>query len=102
MARRGSSLEEKQHWMRERQSAAEPPPVDSASYGNVTAFEHHYRPKDLAKLWGITESTVRRLFQGEPGVLKFGRAGRRDGKRDYMSIRIPESVARRVHQERSR
>ena len=88
--------------MRERQSAAEPPPPDLANGDSVTAFERHYRLKDLAELWGLDESTVRRLFQDEPGVLKIGRAGRRDGKRDYMSIRIPESVALRVHQERSR
>jgi len=88
--------------MRERQSGAEPPSATSAVGGKVIAFERHYRPKDLAELWGLDESTVRRLFQDEPGVLKIGRAGRRDGKRDYMSIRIPESVALRVHEERSR
>ena len=102
MPRQGLSLEDKQHWMRERQSTAEPPPPDLAHSDTVIAFERHYRPKDLAVLWGLDESTVRRLFQDEPGVLKIGRAGRRDGKRDYMSIRIPESVAVRVHQERSR
>ena len=102
MALRGSDLEERQDWMRERQSPAGPPLTGSASDGKVIAFEPHYRPKDLAKLWGLDESTVRRLFQDEPGVLKIGRTGRRDGKRDYVSIRIPESVALRVHQERSR
>ena len=88
--------------MRERQSAAESPSAMSAGGGKVIALERHYRPKDLAELWGLDESTVRRLFQDVPGVLKIGRTGRRDGKRDYMSIRIPESVALRVHQERSR
>ena len=68
MARRGSGLEEKQGWMRERQSDAEPPPPDPIYGGNVTVFETHYRPKDLAKLWCLDESTVRRLFQDErPG-----------------------------------
>ena len=95
-------LEEKQEWMRERQSVAESRSTESESGAKVTAFEQHYRPRDLAKLWGLDESTVRRLFQDEPGVLKVGCAGRRDGKRDYMSIRIPESVALRVHHERSR
>ena len=53
MVRRGPSLEEKQRWMSERQSAVTPPPVESAPGANVTAFERHYRPKDLARLWGL-------------------------------------------------
>ena len=101
MSRAAIPLDAKQRWMRERQSDAEPPPPDPAHGGNVTVFERHYRPKDLATLWGLDVGTVRRMFQDEPGVLKIGRVRRRDGKRDYMSIRIPESVARRVHQERS-
>ena len=88
--------------MRERQSAPEPCQAEPMANGKVVAFERHYRPKDLAKVWGLDESTVRRLFQDEPGVLKIGQSGRRDGKRDYVSIRIPESVASRVHEERSR
>jgi len=101
MPRLGSTLEEKQRWMREHRSTAEPPPPAVAHGSDATAFERHYRPKDLAKLWGLDESTVRRLFQDEPGVFKIGHADRRDGKRDYMSIRIPESVALRVYEERS-
>ena len=88
--------------MRERQSVPEPCPAQATANGKVVAFERHYRPKDLAEVWGLDESTIRRLFQDEPGVLKIGRAGRRDGRRDYVSIRIPESVAARVHEERSR
>ena len=86
--------------MRERHAA--PAVAEPTGNGKVVAFERHYRPKDLAAVWGLDESTVRRLFQDEPGVLKIGRSGRRDGKRDYVSIRIPESVAARVHEERSR
>jgi hypothetical protein len=36
---------------------------------NVSAFERHYTAKELAELWGLDESTVRRLFRDEPGVL---------------------------------
>ena len=68
----------------------------------VHTFEPHYTPKQLGELWGLDESTVRRMFQDEPGVLKIGKANRRDGRRDYVSLRIPESVAVRVHKERSR
>jgi len=48
------------------------------------------------------ESTVRRMFIDEPGVLKYGKASRHDGRRDYVTLRIPESVARRVYEQRAR
>jgi hypothetical protein len=64
-------------------------------------FERHYTPKELAALWALDETTIRRLYYDEPGELKIGKANRRDGKRDYMSLRIQESVAQRVHRLRS-
>ena len=64
------------------------------------AFEKHYSVHDVAGVWGLDESTIRRLFQDEPGVQKIGRSGRRDGKRDYVTLRIPESIVRRVHEQR--
>lgn len=66
------------------------------------AMERHFTPQELASLWGLDESTIRRLFIDEPGVLKIGKANRRDGKRDYITLRIPESVVNRVHQQRAR
>lgn len=65
------------------------------------AFEPHYTAKELAELWKLDESTIRRMFQDEPGVLKHGKARRRDGKRDYVSLRIPKSVAVRVYREKA-
>ncbi len=67
----------------------------------VTAFERHYTAKELAALWNLDETTIRRMFQDEPGVLKIGKLGRRDGRRDYITLRIPESVALRVYRQRS-
>ena len=83
--------------MRERRA-----PVEVVEQPGVIAFERHFRPKELATIWGLDETTIRRLFQDEPGVLKVGKSNRRDGKRDYLSLRIPESVAQRVHGERSK
>jgi len=57
-------------------------------------FERHYTPKELAALWRLDESTVRRMFQDEAGVLKLGNTGRLN-KRDYVTLRIPESTAAR-------
>jgi len=63
-------------------------------------FEPHYTPKELAELWRLDESTIRRIFQDEPGVLKIGNTGRRH-KRDYVTLRIPASTAARFYKERT-
>ena len=97
MKRNAANLEDRQQAMRERHA-----PVEAAPRPGVVAFERHYNPKELASIWRLDESTVRRLFQDQPGVLKVGKSNRRDGKRDYVSLRIPQSVAERVHLERSR
>jgi hypothetical protein len=67
-----------------------------------TAFERHYTPQQLAELWLLHESTIRRLFLDEPGVLKYGNSYSRSGRREYVTLRIPESVARRVYARKSR
>jgi hypothetical protein len=68
----------------------------------VVAFERHFSAQDLAEFWKLDETTIRRIFQDQPGVFKVGRSNRRDGKRDYVTLRIPESIALRVYQERTR
>jgi hypothetical protein len=65
----------------------------------IDPFERHYTPKELADLWRLDESTIRRLFQDNPGVLKIGQAGRRN-KRDYVTLRIPASTAARFYRAR--
>ena len=42
----------------------------SNAAGSLAALERHYSVADLAKLWLFSESTVRRIFIREPGVLK--------------------------------
>ncbi|MBV9504317.1 MAG: hypothetical protein JO323_04845 [Acidobacteriia bacterium] len=67
-----------------------------------TAFEYQFTPRELAELWKFDESTIRRMFMDEPGVLIYGKEKRRDGRRDYVTLRIPESVARRVYERKTR
>jgi len=67
-----------------------------------TAFERHFTPHELAELWQFDESTIRRMFIDEPGVMVHGKERRRDGRRDYVTLRIPESVAKRVYERRVR
>jgi AraC-like DNA-binding protein len=67
----------------------------------MSIFERHLTVEEIAQAWGLSASTIRRLFQDAPGVLRVGRAGRRDGRRDYVSLRIPESVALAAYHDRT-
>ena len=58
-------------------------------------FERHYTVPELAKLWHVSDDTIRRMFKGEPGVIEIRL--QRPGKRRYVVLRIPESVALRVY-----
>ena len=63
-------------------------------------FETVYTPRELSQMFKFDERTIRRWFIDEPGVLKFGKEDRRDGKRQYVTLRIPSSVAMRVYNQR--
>ncbi len=62
------------------------------------AFEKHYYVKEISALWGLSADVVRRIFENEPRVIRIGRP---EGlhRRKYFTIRIPESVLRRVHRK---
>lgn len=62
------------------------------------AFERHYTVVQLAKLWGFGETAIRALAANYPGVLKFN-GNRASGKKCYIRMRIPESVAIRMHEQ---
>ena len=59
-------------------------------------FEPHFTVQQVAKMWNFGVDKVRELFQNEPGVLREGHDESRF-RRAYYSLRIPESVVRRVH-----
>jgi hypothetical protein len=60
--------------------------------------ERHYSVLELAELWNLSENTIRRMFENEPGVLKGG-SREEPFTRRYTTLRIPETVALRVHQQ---
>jgi hypothetical protein len=66
----------------------------------ASSLEPHYSVQVLAELWRLDESTIRRIFETAPGVLRLGNDKRRGGKRDYFTLRIPASVAEREYQRR--
>ena len=60
--------------------------------------EKHYSVAELAGIWKLSENTIRRIFENEPGVLKWGASEGRF-KRRYITLRIPETVVLRVHRQ---
>jgi hypothetical protein len=61
------------------------------------SLEQHFSVAHVAKRWGLSEDTVRRLFENEPGVLVIEPPRGRFSRRRYRTLRIPESVIERVH-----
>lgn len=59
--------------------------------------ELHYTPAQLATLWGLDRKVIARWFRDEPGVLRFAEGT----KGVNETLRIPASVAERVHRARS-
>ena len=64
-------------------------------------FDRMFTPAELAKLWSLSEQSIRRLFMDEPGVFVIGNGNPRK-KRTYCTLRIPQAVAERVFRERCR
>jgi hypothetical protein len=60
------------------------------------ALEKHYSVGEVAKFWGLSGNTIRRIFEKEPGVIEWGTTESRF-RRGYRTLRIPESVMLRVH-----
>lgn len=73
-----------------------PARVKGVEKSSLSINEKHYTPTELAEAWGVSVQTIRDLFRDEDGVLKLGSDGTRT-RRAYKTLRIPESVAQRVH-----
>jgi hypothetical protein len=57
-------------------------------------FERHFSAAELAELWGLSENSIRRMFEDEPGVLIMDTSS---STRRHRTLRIPQSVAERVY-----
>lgn len=62
----------------------------------ASILERHFSVADLAERLSLSPSTIIRIFRDEPGVVKIGTPDRLV-KRPHLTLRIPESVARRVY-----
>jgi AraC-like DNA-binding protein len=58
--------------------------------------EQHDSPAQLAERWALSSDYIRRLFKDEAGVIVIYRPETLH-KRAYSTMRIPRSVAHRVH-----
>jgi hypothetical protein len=69
------------------------------------AAEKHYTVAEVAQLWGIGKSTVIRIFEDMPGVLRLSmptllKSQRKN--RPKVMLRIPLSALERAHEQWSR
>lgn len=60
------------------------------------AFERHFTVPEVSAMWNLGVDVVRRLFENDPDVIKIGHDEILH-KRRYITLKIPESVVRRVH-----
>jgi hypothetical protein len=51
-----------------------------------------YTVQEIAISLKLSEETVRNLFQDRPGVIKISKGKRLRGKREYTTLRIPDTV----------
>lgn len=73
------------------------PPKKPVQSAPPEPHERHYSVLEVATMWSLSERTIRRIFEEEPGVINWGHAETRR-KRRYQTLRIPESVLKRVYQ----
>ncbi len=78
------------------QGALGTPPAFAVSAAVDSSTERHYSVAEVAGMWGLSEKTIRRVFENEPGVLAIEREETRR-KRGYKTLRIPNSILQRVH-----
>jgi len=77
--------------------------AEKPAVGETISEDKHLTVAELAERWHISPNTVRRIFEREEGVLKFGATGERRcrsprrRRRLMTQLRIPMRVAQRVH-----
>jgi len=101
---KAAKLKKLQERMRSRNAVAFSSPFpDSRSGSRPERPEHsatpisqdlHFTVQQVAKLWSMHASTIRRTFSNVPGVLKIGTA--------QKTLFIPARILEEVHRELSR
>lgn len=68
------------------------------------AEERHYTVAEVAAIWRVSGDTVRKLFFDDPAVIAISMPRKGPGERKHkphVSLRIPASALRRVHDQQS-
>jgi hypothetical protein len=65
------------------------------------AIERHYSVQQIADMWNLSAASVRRLFEGQPGViaLSMPRLQKNRKHKPHVLLRIPASVVKRLHEQ---
>ena len=71
--------------------------AESGGLSTAPFDERHYSVAEIAAMWTLDPDVIRKLFRREPGVMVIGSIETTRRKRRYTTLRIPESVAQRVH-----
>jgi hypothetical protein len=83
-------IDQKSSWLREVNG------IIAQETRDVLATGEQYRTvKEVATLLNLSQDAVRRMFHDEPGVLVLGDRSSKHTRR-YTTLRIPDSVLRRV------
>jgi hypothetical protein len=53
---------------------------------------HCHTVQEIAKAMKLSEETIRNIFQDRPGVIKITKGKRLRGKREYVTLRVPNTV----------
>ena len=69
----------------------------ASRFANDISTGKHYLPRELAKMWHVSITTIYEWFDQEPDVVAWGNRTDTRHRRRYRSMRIPEAVAVRVH-----
>jgi hypothetical protein len=85
------SIEQKSAWLRDANGGT------SQSATEVLSLRY-YSAREIAELLNLSQDSVRKLFQDEPGVLVLGDQSSKY-KRRYTTLRIPDSVLRRCQRQ---
>ena len=70
----------------------------------MQATEPHYSTQQVADMWSVSATTVRRLFEDAPGVLKISMPQLLTHNRKHKAhvmLRIPATVLEQVHSQQA-
>ncbi len=82
------NVEQKSAWLRDASGGTSQPVTEALP-------ARYYSAREVAELLNLSQDSVRKLFQDEPDVLVLGDQISKY-KRRYTTLRIPDSVLRRV------